>query len=220
MAAGGAPFRIAAGPVTKSIAAINIALAVLMLVPVLDAMLVAAGALIPARLSVGDGVMPQGLFLLPAWLTPISSAFLHGGFLHVSLNMLMLLITGPNIERVLGSKGFAMLYGAGILAAGAAEFAANPASTTPVVGASGAISAIFAAHMQLFPRERPKPLGPIPAKLVHAIKLMLGWILLNLMIGFVAPGLGVGIAIWAHIGGFAAGLLLTWPLLNWRYNDA
>jgi membrane associated rhomboid family serine protease len=89
-----------------------------------------------------------------------------------------------------------------------------------MVGASGAISALVAAHVALFPRERPKPVGPIPGKWVHALKLLLGWIALNLMLGFVGPGIGVQIAVWAHIGGFAAGLALVWPLLHFRYRNA
>jgi membrane associated rhomboid family serine protease len=127
---------------------------------------------------------------------------------------------GPNIERILGTAGTITLYGAGMIFAAAAEVAAQPHSMMPVVGASGAISAIIAAHALLFPRERPKPVGPIPGGWAHAIKLMIGWVILNLMLGFVGPGIGVQIAIWSHIGGFAAGLALTWPLLRWKYRKA
>jgi membrane associated rhomboid family serine protease len=212
--------RTPAGPVTKAIAAINVLLALIVLVPGLYAPVTVAGALIPARFTMGDAVFGEVGYLLPVWLTPVSHAFLHGGILHVSLNMLMLLMVGANIERVLGSKAFAGLYGAGMLAAALAEIVAQPQSPIPVIGASGAISALFAAHMQLFPRNRPKPLGPVPGKLVHALQLLAGWVALNAMLWFVAPGIGLNIAIWAHIGGFIAGLALTWPLLNWRYRDA
>jgi membrane associated rhomboid family serine protease len=212
--------RTPAGPVTKAIAAINVLLALIVLVPGLYAPVTVAGALIPARFTMGDAVFGEVGYLLPVWLTPVSHAFLHGGVLHVSLNMLMLLMVGANIERVLGSKAFAGLYGAGMLAAALAEIVAQPQSPIPVIGASGAISALFAAHMQLFPRNRPKPLGPVPGKLVHALQLLAGWVALNAMLWFVAPGIGLNIAIWAHIGGFIAGLALTWPLLNWRYRDA
>jgi membrane associated rhomboid family serine protease len=212
--------RTPAGPVTKAIAAINVLLALIVLVPGLYAPVTVAGALIPARFTMGDAVFGEVGYLLPVWLTPVSHAFLHGGVLHVSLNMLMLLMVGANIERVLGSKAFAGLYGAGMLAAALAEIVAQPQSPIPVVGASGAISALFAAHMQLFPRNRPKPLGPVPGKVVHALQLLAGWVALNAMLWFVAPGIGLNIAIWAHIGGFVAGLALTWPLLNWRYRDA
>lgn len=212
--------QIAAGPVTKTIAAINIVVAVIMLIPGLYEPLTIAGALIPARFSMGDAVFGDVGYMLPAWLTPISSAFLHGGILHVALNMLMLLMVGANLERVLGSKCIAIIYAAGIFAAALTQFASYPQSAVPVVGASGAISALFASHMQLFPRNRPKASGAVSGKLIHSLQLLAAWIAFNLMMGFVGPGIGVNIAIWAHIGGFIAGLLLTWPLLNWRYRNA
>ena len=212
--------RATAGPVTKFIAGVNIALALIVLIPGLYSAVTIAGALIPARFTLGDAILGDVGFVLPVWFTPISSAFLHGGILHVSLNMLMLLMVGANIERVLGSKAYALLYAAGIAAAAAAEVAANPQSPLPVVGASGAISALFAAHMMLFPLNRPRNWGAIPGKLVHAGQLLVGWVAFNLMLGFVGPGIGLNIAIWAHIGGFVAGLILTWPLLNWRYRNA
>lgn len=212
--------RTPAGPVTKTLAAINIALALLVLLPGLYAPVTVAGALIPARFTLGDGVFGNVGYMLPVWLTPVSSAFLHGGLLHVSLNMLMLLMVGSNLERVLGGKGYALLYAAGIAGAAIAEIVASPQSTVPVVGASGAISALFAAHMQLFPRNRPRDVGFLPGKLVHAAQLLAAWVAFNLMLWFVGPGIGIAIAIWAHIGGFAAGLVLTWPLLNWRYRNA
>jgi membrane associated rhomboid family serine protease len=212
--------QISVGPVVKAIAAINILIAAVMLIPALWEPVMIAGALFPARFTVGDAGLQGAGFLLPAWLTLISSAFLHGGILHVGLNMMMLAVIAPNLERVLGPRYLLLLYGAGMLAAGAAEILVKPTSMIPIVGASGAISALMAAHTTLFPRERPKPLGPLPGAWAHALKLMAGWIVLNLMLGFVGPSLGVSIAIWAHIGGFAAGLVLTWPLLRWKYRNA
>lgn len=203
----------------KAIAAINLLIALVMLIPGLWDPMMVAGALFPARFT-SDAINAGGHFMLPVWLTPLSSAFLHGGLLHVGLNLMMLAMIAPNVERVLGTKGLLMLYGIGMLASAAAEVAAAPNSTVPVVGASGAISAILAAQLMLFPREQPKPLGPIPGRWAHALKLMAGWIALNLMLRFIGPSIGVLFAIWGHIGGFAAGLALTWPLLNWKYRNA
>lgn len=212
--------RLSVGPFLKAIAAINIGLALLMLVPAIWEPVMVAGALFPARFM-GETAAFQGAgFMLPVWLTPISAAFLHGGLLHVGLNMMMLAMVAPNLERVLGQNNIAVLYGAGILASAAAQVASDPGSMVPVVGASGAISALLAAHVTLFPHERPKPIGFIPGTWVHGLKLFTGWLVLNLMLGFVGPTIGVTIAIWAHIGGFAAGQLLTWPLLRWKYRNA
>jgi membrane associated rhomboid family serine protease len=90
----------------------------------------------------------------------------------------------------------------------------------PAVGASGAIAAIIGAYVLLFPNQQPKPWGRIPANIARPLHLTIAWIALNLAIGFVGPGLGIGIAIWSHIGGFVAGLLLARPLLLWRYRKA
>ncbi len=207
------------GPFVKIIAVINIALAALMLIPALSDPILVAGALFPARFIEGDAAF-RGLFVLPVWLTPISSAFLHGGILHAGLNMMMLLAVAPNLERVLGVKAIALLYGIGLIFAALAECLVQPNSMTPVVGASGAISALVASYAQLFPREQQKPLGPVSARWAHAIKLLAGWSALNAMLWFVGPGIGINIAVWAHIGGFIAGLILTWPLLRWRYRKA
>jgi membrane associated rhomboid family serine protease len=211
--------RLNIGPFVKAIVAINVLIAALMLVPAFWEPIMMAAALFPARFGT-EAIDSGGAFMLPYWLTPLSSAFLHGGLLHLGMNMAMLALFAPNVERVLGQGGVATLYGVGILASAAAQVLADPGSVTPVVGASGAISAIMAAHLALFPRERPKPLGLIPGKWAHALKLLIGWVVLNLMLGFVGPSVGVQIAIWAHIGGFAAGLALVWPLLRWRYRNA
>jgi membrane associated rhomboid family serine protease len=212
--------RPSVGPFVKAIAVLNIGIALLMLVPTIWEPMMLAGALFPARFFSGAAAFQDAGFMLPVWLTPVTSAFLHGGLFHVGLNMMMLAAVAPNLERVLGSRNIAILYGVGILAAAAAQIASDPMSIVPMVGASGAISALLAAHVTLFPRERPKPLGPLPGIWAHAVKLMLGWTALNLMLGFVGPTVGVQIAVWAHIGGFAAGLALTWPLLRWKYRDA
>jgi membrane associated rhomboid family serine protease len=211
--------RIVPGPFTKAIAVINLAIAALMMVPSLFEPMLIAGALIPARFTLGDAAL-AGYFLLPVWITPLSSAFLHGGILHAGLNMLMLLLIAPNIERVLGTRSIMILYGAGLLMAAVVEILVKPESFGPVVGASGAISALIACYAQLFPRAKPQPLGPIPAHWAHAIKLLAGWAVINAMLWFVGPSIGIGIAVWAHIGGFVAGLALTWPLLRWRYRNA
>jgi membrane associated rhomboid family serine protease len=212
--------RLPLGPFIKAVICINLLLSVIVLIPSLYEPVMIAGALFPARFF-GDVSAFQGAgFMLPAILTPISAAFLHGGLLHVSLNMMMLAIIAPNLERVLGQANVAILYGLGLIASAAAQVASDPQSMVPMVGASGAISALIAAHTVLFPRDRPQAMGPIPGKWAHALKLMLAWTLLNLALGYIGPVIGMPIAIWAHIGGFAAGLALTWPLLHWKYRHA
>ena len=191
-----------------------------LLVPVWWQHAVIAGALFPARFGAGASAFADVGFMVPAVLTPISAAFLHGGIAHVVLNMLMLLLIGKMVERVLGPFMYLLLYFIGAYAAALAEYVVAPNSMIPVIGASGAMSAIIGAYVVLFPNKQPKNWGPIPASIARPLHLLVAWIALNLALGFVAPGLGMGIAIWSHIGGFAAGLLLARPLLLWRYRKA
>jgi membrane associated rhomboid family serine protease len=212
--------RIPPGPLTNILVAINVSVGVLLLWPAGWTQAVLAGALYPSRFSAGDGAFADIPYLLPVWLTPFSSAFLHGGVMHLVLNMAMLLLMGRITERVLGWQGLGLLYIVGMIAAATTEVLAHPGSTTPVIGASGAISAVIAVYMMLFPNGEPKPWGSIPVALSRPLQLLFMWVLINLMIGFVSPAMGLGIAIWSHIGGFVAGLLLARPLLRWRYRKA
>jgi membrane associated rhomboid family serine protease len=212
--------RFPRGPVTNVLVALNVAIALVLLVPIWWQHAVIAGALFPARFGAGAAAFADVGMMVPAALTPISAAFLHGNIMHVVLNMVMLLLIGKMVERVLGAGPYLLIYGVGAYAAALAEWLAAPDSMTPVIGASGAISAVIGAYVILFPNKQPKDWGPVPASIARPLHLLVAWIALNLALGFVAPSLGMGIAIWSHIGGFIAGLLLVRPLLLWRYRKA
>ena len=212
--------RFPRGPVTNVLVALNVAIVLVLLVPVWWQHAVIAGALFPARFGAGASAFADVGFMVPAILTPISAAFLHGGIAHVVLNMLMLLLIGKMVERVLGPFMYLLLYFIGAYAAALAEYVVAPDSMIPVIGASGAMSAVIGVYVVLFPNKQPKDWGPIPASIARLLHLLAAWVALNLALGFVAPGLGMGIAIWSHIGGFVAGLLMARPLLLWRYRKA
>ena len=126
----------------------------------------------------------------------------------------------------MGRLRFVVFYVAGGFAAALTQavvtlhWAGTAAASIPNVGASGAIAAVIGAYVLLFPNQQPKPWGPIPANIARPLHLTIAWVGLNLAMGFVGPGLGIGIAIWSHIGGFIVGLLLARPLLLWRYRKA
>ena len=215
------------GPVTNALVIINLAIAAILLVPSLWQYAVVAGGLFPARLSGDSSAFADITFLVPALLTPLTAAFLHGGIAHVIMNMLMLLLIGKMVERGLGGGLFLALYMVSAYAAAAPEWLAAylqlPMSLdmmAPAIGASGAISGVIGAYLLLFPNKQPKRWGPVPASIARPLHLTLVWIGLNLAMGFVGPGLGIGIAIWSHIGGFVMGLALARPLLLWRYRNA
>lgn len=170
---------------------------------------------IPARFG-ADLIAPPGT-LLPFFLTPLSSAFLHGGVLHLVFNLLVLLFIGRQLEAPLGAKAMAVLLIAGAYAGALAQFLADPQSTVPMIGASGAISALIAVFALIFGRSQTRAIGPIPSHWVRALWLAAAWIAVQLLIGFAGGGSFGAVAIWAHVGGFLAGLLLARPLLRWRF---
>lgn len=170
---------------------------------------------IPGRFG-SELIAPPGT-LLPFVVTPLSSAFLHAGVMHLVVNMIMLIFIGRQLEAPLGSSATAFLLVVGAYAGALAQWIADPASLTVVIGASGAISALVAVYALIFSRTRTTAIGPIPGHWVRALWLAAAWIGLQLLIG-IAGGAGFGnIAIWAHVGGFIAGLILARPLLRWRF---
>ncbi|MEO6581465.1 MAG: rhomboid family intramembrane serine protease [Sphingomicrobium sp.] len=165
-----------------------------------------------------------GLFALspavPAVLTPLSATLVHGGFLHLAFNLLMLLWCGTAVERVLGRGALVLLYGVGAFTAAAAQYLAGPTSMVPMVGASGAISAIIGAFALSFGQAKQIARSPWLNRMLNAAWLLAAWVVLQMMMGLLAGGQGLLLATPAHVGGFLAGLLLQRPLLMWRYRTA
>lgn len=170
-----------------------------------------AGGFIPARFAL-EGGLPGAL---PAILTPFSAALLHAGPLHLLLNMVMLVICGRALELALGGWRLFALYLAGAAAAAAMQWAVAPLSPVPMIGASGAISAVVAAYAMLFGQRRVTHADPRIARLLNVLWLAAGWIGIQLLLGwYLGMSGGPSVAVWAHIGGFLAGLVLVRPLLR------
>ncbi|MGA9582840.1 MAG: rhomboid family intramembrane serine protease, partial [Allosphingosinicella sp.] len=157
---------------------------------------------------------------IPALLTPLTATLVHSGFVHLLFNLIILLFCGRSVERVVGGQGIVILYLVGAYAAAAAQYAVGPAEMVPMVGASGAISAVLGAFALLFGRNKVKVASPGLASLLHALWLAAAWIGLQLMIGLTFETTGLRIAIAAHIGGFLVGLALARPLLLLRWRGA
>ena len=171
---------------------------------------------IPARFS----GLPVPWPALPAFLTPLSATLVHSGFIHLGFNMLILVWCGTNVERVLGGFGVLALYFVGAFAAALAQWGVDPYNTVPMVGASGAISAVIGAFALSFGRPKRFTSSVTANRWINALWLMVAWVVLQLMMGWLAGGQGYLLATPAHVGGFAAGLLLQRPLLLWRYRNA
>lgn len=172
----------------------------------------------PARASLGFAGDVDGL--VPTILTPLSSALVHGGFVHLGFNLVTLVFCGIATERALGARGIVVLYLVGAYAACAAQWAVDPVSPVPMIGASGAASAVVGAYALLYGRQRTKDVGPIPAWLLHVLWLLVAWTVLNVAVGVMSMQAGTPIAAAAHVGGFLAGLVLCRPLLLWRWRGA
>ncbi len=150
----------------------------------------------------------------PHWYTPLSSMFLHGGWLHLIGNMWFLWLFGNNVEDSMGHGRYLVFYLLCGLAAAAAQTLVNPNSAIPMVGASGAISGVMGAYIVLYPKVRVHMiifLGFFITRAVVPAYVMLGyWFVLQIVGGL--PSLGGedtgGVAVWAHAGGFLAGAVL------------
>jgi membrane associated rhomboid family serine protease len=163
------------------------------------------------------GALGGGSVAAQVWLTPVTSMFLHGGALHLGGNMLYLWIFGNNVEDLLGRARFAAFYLICGLAAAAAHLAVQPDATVPVIGASGAVSGVLGAYAVSYPRARVRTLVPIGFFLttvyVPALFFLVIWFGLQVLSGALqAPAGGAGVAWWAHVGGFLAGVALARPM--------
>ena len=142
------------------------------------------------------------------WFTPLSAMFLHGSLLHLIGNLLYLWVFGAPVEDLLGHARFALFYVACGLVAAAAHLASDPASYVPTLGASGAISGLLGAYAIAYPSGRLRLLWPrirVPAFLFLGL-----WIVLQVFFGIRARDEGeTAVAWWAHVGGFAAGMILA-----------
>lgn len=161
-------------------------------------------ALIPMRLSAGENTTAL-----------VTGIFIHGGFMHLAGNMLFLWIFGDNLEDEMGHLPYLLFYLVSGVGASLAQFALDPFSAVPIVGASGAIAGVMGGYLLLFPKARVDiflflvvffRIFPVPAW------LMLGlWFAVQIFNGL-SIGTSGGVAYWAHIGGFVIGAVLTLPV--------
>jgi membrane associated rhomboid family serine protease len=151
-----------------------------------------------------------------ALISPLTSMFMHGGWLHLLMNMWTLYIFGDNVEDALGKARFALFYLATGLGAAAAQVLIDTSSEIPMVGASGAVAGVLAAYLKLFPRARVLTVIPLFFVFVQelpAVFFIVLWFVLQLLGGFGSLAVrdvpSGGVAFFAHIGGFVAGLWLV-----------
>jgi membrane associated rhomboid family serine protease len=149
--------------------------------------------------------------------TLFSHAFLHGGWFHLIVNMWFLWIFGDNVEDAMGGVRFIFFYLLCIAGAALAQIISDPGTTTPMVGASGAIGGVMGAYARLYPRAYVHIVIPIgfyiTSAAIPAAYMLAYWFFIQILSGLPAFGGGTGgVAFWAHVGGFITGLIIVGPL--------
>ena len=192
--------------------------------PVVTTMIVAINVLVfLLQLTLPPGDVERFIYtfgLVPAHFSVPSlftSMFVHGGLGHVGGNLLYLWIFGDNVEDRLGHGRFIVFYLATGVVAALSQTAMDPESTVPMVGASGAIAGVMGGYFVLYPQSRVLTLFPFPVMLfeVPAIFFLGLWFVMQFLSGLgslasaAGQGLPGGVAFWAHVMGFVAGVLLV-----------
>mgnify|MGYP005850447509 CR=1 FL=1 len=172
--------------------------------------------IVPLRYS--DPVLATHFTGFQQYLPFLTSMFLHGGFLHIIMNMWFLYIFGDNIEDRLGHIRYLIFYLICGVAAGVVHLLTNWSSNIPTIGASGAISGVMGAYLLLYPGSRILTLIPIFFFFqfieIPAFIFLGYWLLIQLFSASLAPKNVGGVAFWAHVGGFVAGLFFI-KIFDW-----
>ncbi|HEY0114773.1 MAG TPA: rhomboid family intramembrane serine protease [Allosphingosinicella sp.] len=201
---------------TVAIALLTVVVHLIVTIFEIDRWAIGFGSFIPAALT-----LEADFARLPFFLTPLSAALLHASLLHLIFNLIILLFCGRAVEGALGPVNLVILYIVGAFAAAAGHYVAGPSEMIPMVGASGAISAVIGAYAMLFGRNRVRVADPRLALWLNVLWLLAAWVVLQVAMGIVfSAGTGILLAVGAHIGGFVAGVILARPLLLWRYRRA
>jgi membrane associated rhomboid family serine protease len=172
---------------------------------------VLADATVPARFH---AFLAGHVGFATAFLPLVTSMFLHGGLLHIAGNMLFLWIFGDNVEDYFGHLPYLLFYFFCGIGSGLLHVAFNWGSPIPAIGASGAISGVMGAYLMLFPRERILTLVFIFIVPIPAVFILVYWFLIQFAEAVTTVGNRVipqngGVAVWAHVGGFLLGVLIT-----------
>lgn len=156
--------------------------------------------------------LPPSLAQIPAELSVITSMFMHGGWMHLGGNMLYLWIFGNNVEDSMGHVKFIVFYLLCGAVAALSQAVVAPTSEIPMVGASGAVSGVLGAYLLLYPHARVLVVLPIFVIIktfrIPAMFVLGGWFAMQLISSFASNSDEPGVAFWAHVGGFVAGMVL------------
>lgn len=174
--------------------------------------------MIPAVLF-GTAELAPGIPTVDPWMTVLTSMFLHGGVLHLAGNMVYLWVFGNNIEDAMGHGRFFVFYLLCGIAAALTQAYVEPTSQLPMIGASGAVSGVLGAYLVLHPHARVTTLfwyGLVTTFNLPAMAVLGWWIVVQIINVLITDSTEGGVAWYAHIGGFLAGMVLI-PLFRHRH---
>lgn len=165
------------------------------------------------------GLVPADTLEASAAITLLTSTFLHAGWLHLVSNMVYLGVFGLPVERRLGAVAYAIVYFASALTGSLTYLLVQPHSETPAVGASGAIAGVIASHLVLFPGATLGSVAPMlflrVVETTPTLVLLVVWLVTQLFSSVASLAGNTSLLGWAHVGGFASGLVLA-PVLRKR----
>lgn len=203
-------------PATWTLAAITFLVWLAALAVQWSGALILQASFLPERLFAA----PDPDLFVPVWLTPLTTLFVHAGFIHLALNLVALIAFGRAVEPAAGSLGIILLYVVGAIVAAAAFFLVHPVEIgLRWVGAGGGVGALLGAYAGLFARSRVRSKARL-ARWAYALWLCVGWTLLSLLV--IVPYAGFFVIYYpaAYVAAFAAGLLLGPLMLLFRYRKA
>jgi membrane associated rhomboid family serine protease len=169
----------------------------------------------PSQVSIADA---EGIVHL--LLTPLTATLIHGGAVHILVNMLGLLVCGRIVETIVGGRGMIILYLAGAYAAAASQYAVAPNDAHLMIGAGGPVSAVIGAYAILLGRNKLRVARPSRGLWLNALWLAAAWIGIQALVAFAYGVPAIHIAYAAFAGGFLIGLALAKPLLLLRWRGA
>ena len=207
-------------PATGVLAAISVLVYLLCLWPGFAEVIPAGGGLIPARFYVPDNELGAIARILPVWLTPLTAPFIHTALFDFILSVLIFILLGSLTEKILGWQGILALFIGGALTGAAAVIILTPASLLAITGSTNTNAAVIAAYFVLHPIANTAPWGKLSAQQTKYIQLLILWFVLSLATGFPTDLESLVYRVLAPVLSFGVGLLLTMPLLRWKYRNA
>ena len=207
-------------PATGILSALSVLVYFMCQLPGFDEVIAASCGVISVRFYGAGDELGTIATILPVWLTPFTAPFIHTGLFDVILSVLIFILLGSLTEKILGWQGILVLFIGGALTGAASVILLTPDSLLAVTGSANTNAAVIAAYFVLHPIANTVPWGRLSGQQTKYIQLLILWFILSLATGFPTDFESLVQRVLAPVFSFGAGLLLTMPLLRWKYRNA